>query len=126
MATSMLRAELLLVAGCLGTGFLTAAAYELLLLLRQLLPHGKVLTGMGDFLFFGLAALASYETIYRLGDGIVRYYAALSLAGGAFLWIKIAISVQKRLQKRRYRRKMKQAKGVTAQMERTNGKEASS
>lgn len=126
MATSMLRAELLLVAGCLATGFFAAAAYELLLLFRLLLPHGKLLTGIGDVLFFGLAALASYETIYRLGDGIVRYYAALSLAGGAFLWIKIAVSVQKRLQKRRYRRKMKQAKGAAAQTERTNGKETSS
>ena len=118
----MLRAELLLVAGCLVTGFLIAAAYGMLCLFRLCLPHGKVLSGLGDLLFFTLAAFTAYATIYRLGDGTVRYYAAISLAAGALLFIKISLSVQKRLQKWQYRRKMKRKKSAFAQTEITNGR----
>ncbi len=107
MSTPMLRAELLLVAGCLGTGFGLAVIYDLLLLLRFLLPCGKIISGLTDLIYFCAAALLAYSVIFLLGDGVVRYYAALSLAAGALLWLKIINFFQKQLQKRRYRRKMK-------------------
>lgn len=107
MSTPMLRAELLLVVGCLGTGFGLAVIYDLMLLLRSILPCNKMIAGLTDIIFFGAAGLLAYSVIFTLGDGIVRYYAAFSLAAGALLWLKIINFFRKQLQKRRYRRKMK-------------------
>lgn len=106
MVTPMLRAELLLVAGCFGTGFCLAVLYDLLLLLRWLLPFGKVLAGLTDFFFFCGAGVTAYGVIFALGDGVVRYYAAISLAAGALLWFKVVFFFRKQLQKRRHRRKI--------------------
>ncbi len=107
MATSMLRGELLLMFGTVITGGLLATAYYFLCLLRRILPHSRALVGTEDILFFAAAALLAYTVIYRLGNGVVRYYAAAGLCVGAFSVVRVVGFVQKRLKKGRRRRTMK-------------------
>ncbi len=107
MATPLLRAELLLFAGTALTGAVFAALYLVLCGLRGILSCGKGLTIFTDILFFVAAALAAYGVIFRLGDGVVRYYAACGLTFGALLVREIIRSVENTLQKWRYHRKIK-------------------
>lgn len=112
MATPLLRAEMLLFAGTIVTGAMLAVAYCLLCLFRHLVSMNKHLTGVTDVLFFVAAAFVAYTTIYRLGNGVIRYYAACGLVLGAAVIRSIVKCGEKRLQKRRYHRKMNNTEEV--------------
>ncbi len=112
MATPLLRAEMLLFVGTALTGAVLAVAYCLLCLFRHLISMGKRWSGVTDVLFFVVAAFVAYTTIYRLGNGVIRYYAACGLVLGAAMIRSIVKCGEKRLQKRRYHRKMNSTEEV--------------
>lgn len=112
MATPLLRAELLLFAGTVATGAGLAIAYYMLCAFRFVLPCGPRWVVATDILFFVAAAFVTYTTIYRLGNGVVRYYASVGLVLGAALVRAVVKCVQNRLQKRRIQRTINRAEDI--------------
>ncbi len=75
---------------CLFLGFFSRAVYDLILLKRRLLKSGKIVSSIGDVLFFSVFACILFEFILEHYYGEVRLFAYL---GVTLSWITYQIII---------------------------------
>jgi spore cortex biosynthesis protein YabQ len=68
------------------TGLFLGASYDLLRLLRGLIPHGDFLVNLEDLLYWLYAALVVFYMLYEKNDGQLRGYVFLGLVLGMALY----------------------------------------
>lgn len=67
-----MEARLLLLSMAAGAGLM--ALYDVLRLLRLVLPHSWLLVGVEDMLYWIFAGFAVFYLLYRENDGGLRFY----------------------------------------------------
>jgi spore cortex biosynthesis protein YabQ len=90
------------------TGLFLGASYDLLRLLRGLIPHGDFLINLEDLLYWLYASLVVFVVLYEKNDGELRGYVFLGLLAGLVLYgVTVAricvpplIRVMRRIRKR--------------------------
>lgn len=65
---------------CLFLGFFSRGLYDLLLLKRRILKSGKIVSSIGDVLFFSVFACVLFEFILEHYYGEVRIFAYIGVA----------------------------------------------
>jgi spore cortex biosynthesis protein YabQ len=61
-------------------------AYDVLRILRRLIPHDSFFIALEDFFFWVIASLFIFAMIYRVNDGIIRGFSALGVILGGVLY----------------------------------------
>lgn len=69
-------------------GLLVMAAYDLLRLLRRIMPHKNIFVSMEDFIFWNLAGLFIFGLIYSENDGTIRWFIIVGIIVGAWIYIR--------------------------------------
>ncbi len=67
--------ELRYFAAMVAFGLVCSFCYHLLLFFRALIRHGISLVDAEDILFFGSVGILFFYVVYRMNDGILRWYA---------------------------------------------------
>jgi spore cortex biosynthesis protein YabQ len=70
-------------------GALLLLLYDLIRILRRIMPHGIVVIALEDVLYWMGTALFIFQLIYRKNDGAVRGYALLAIAAGMYFYHQI-------------------------------------
>lgn len=52
--------------------------YDLLVILRKVIPHAKFMVAIEDIGFWVTAGILIFRMMYHLNDGVIRYYAVIS------------------------------------------------
>lgn len=104
-----IRFEVWLLFHGIATGAALMALYDILRVLRLLIHHHWLVTGIEDFLYWVTAGIATFYLLYRENDGSLRFYIIaavfvamvtydrifsrffIKLLKKAGLWIKIKI-----------------------------------
>ena len=60
--------------------------YDLLRILRRVVPHGVFMVALEDVLYWAGTALLIFQLLYRENDGALRGYALFAVAAGMFLY----------------------------------------
>lgn len=84
LSTEML-AELSYFAAMVLFGFVATAGYQILLFLRVLFRHNVSFTDAEDILFLSAAGIGFFLVVYRMNDGILRWYAFAACVIGIVL-----------------------------------------
>lgn len=79
--------EFLLYALLMGA-FITFV-YDILRIVRRVLPHGDFLIALEDIAFWMYCAIEVFLLLYREGDGSLRWFAVLGALAGMFLYRKL-------------------------------------
>lgn len=69
-------------------GVLITFAYDWFLILRRLIKHNMFWISMEDFIFWIGCAVSAFGMLYRLNNGIVRWFAVAGAAVGMLLYKK--------------------------------------
>lgn len=67
-------------------GLAIAAAYDILRILRRLIPHGGVLSGLEDLLYWAAVTFFSFQMLQRAGCGTLRWFSAAGVVAGVALF----------------------------------------
>ena len=67
-------------------GALILALYDLLRIIRRLIPHGVWLVAVQDLLYWISTAFLIFALLYRENDGAVRGYALFAVAAGMIVY----------------------------------------
>lgn len=67
-------------------GVLILVLYDLLRILRRIVPHGVWAVALEDVVYWITTALLVFQLLYRENDGAVRGYALLAVAIGMLLY----------------------------------------
>jgi spore cortex biosynthesis protein YabQ len=67
-------------------GVLLLALYDLIRILRRIVPHGIAAIALEDVLYWLGTALLIFQLIYRENDGAVRSYALLAIFVGMYFY----------------------------------------
>ena len=62
------------------------AVYDVLRIIRIVLPHSLFLTGIEDIIYWLMASVAVFVTLYRGNDGVIRWYAIASIITAMLLF----------------------------------------
>lgn len=60
--------------------------YDILRIIRRILPHGTVAVGIEDFFYWLVCTGVVFVMLYRENDGMVRGFALLGMAVGTVLY----------------------------------------
>lgn len=82
--TILKEADILLKA--FATGVILIFVYDLLRILRRLIPHGAVWVSVEDFLFWAGSAIAIFAMLYRENDGYLRGFSIGGVVLGMLLY----------------------------------------
>lgn len=67
-------------------GGLILILYDLIRIIRRIVPHGVLAIAVEDVLYWAGTALLIFQLLYRENDGAVRGYALFAIAAGMFLY----------------------------------------
>lgn len=67
-------------------GGILLLAYDMLRILRRLIPHDGFFIAVEDFFFWVIASLFIFAMIYRVNDGVIRGFSALGVVLGGVLY----------------------------------------
>ncbi len=67
-------------------GGILMLAYDVLRILRRMIPHDSFFIALEDFFFWVIASLFIFAMIYRVNDGIIRGFSALGVVLGGVLY----------------------------------------
>lgn len=67
-------------------GILVLVLYDILRIIRRILPHGIFAVALEDLLYWIGTAFLVFQLLYRENDGAVRGYALFAVALGMFLY----------------------------------------
>lgn len=81
-----LNRELILFACSIWQGAFLSMCYDLLRLLRRLIPHKGWLVSTEDFLYWMFASWYLLVSFYKENSGILRGYLFFGIALGALVW----------------------------------------
>lgn len=65
------------------------AAYELLTVVREIIPGGWLLTLIEDILFWSVGGIIMFHMMYEMNFGIIRSFAILTIFAGMLLYYKL-------------------------------------
>lgn len=82
----MIRQELILILLMVSGGMAIMLFYDLLIVIRVIIKPTPVWTALEDILYWSVAAVCTFYTIYRVNEGIIRGYAVAGLVAGAILF----------------------------------------
>jgi hypothetical protein len=85
MSTYM-HSELLLFLRAVGTGAFFLVCYDLLMGLRQVLPHGKLWISMEDFLYWIFCGADFFLLLHKSNRGILRGFVLAGALLGAWIY----------------------------------------
>lgn len=60
--------------------------YDLLRVLRLVIPHGSIWIGLEDVIYWIYASLMTFTLLYRENDGIIRAYVIAAVFAGMALY----------------------------------------
>ena len=83
-ATILKEADILLKA--LATGVILILVYDLLRIIRRLIPHGPFMTALEDLLFWAGSAVAVFSMLYKENDGYLRGFSIGGVIIGMILY----------------------------------------
>lgn len=69
-----------------ATGVILIFVYDLLRIIRRLIPHGTVWIAVEDFLFWAGSALTIFAMLYRENDGYLRGFSIGGVVVGMLLY----------------------------------------
>lgn len=69
-----------------ATGVILIFVYDLLRIIRRLIPHGTVWIAVEDFLFWAGSALTIFAMLYRENDGYLRGFSIGGVVLGMLLY----------------------------------------
>lgn len=78
------QVRFLLMTSLLGMALM--GAYDVCRFLRWIIPHHGVMVALGDILFWVAASVPAYGMFYIYNDGEIRWYGALAVLLGGFLY----------------------------------------
>lgn len=67
-------------------GGILMLAYDVLRILRRMIPHDSFFIALEDFFFWVIASLFIFAMIYKVNDGIIRGFSALGVVLGGVLY----------------------------------------
>lgn len=67
-------------------GVLILALYDILRILRRIVPHGNLAVALEDLIYWLGTAFLVFQLLYRENDGAVRGYALFAVALGMLLY----------------------------------------
>ena len=67
-------------------GIWILALYDVLRILRRVIPHGVWVIALEDVLYWACTALLIFQLLYRENDGALRGYALFAVAAGMFAY----------------------------------------
>lgn len=70
----------------LVTGVILIFVYDLLRIIRRLVPHSTVWIALEDFLFWAGSAITIFAMLYRENDGYLRGFSIGGVAAGMLLY----------------------------------------
>lgn len=82
--TILKEADILLKA--LATGVILMLVYDLIRIMRRLIPHGTVCIAIEDFLFWAGSAVAIFVMLYRENDGYLRGFSIGGVVVGMIVY----------------------------------------
>ena len=113
---SGLELELALLGKAFLAGILLTVFYDVIRVIRRMIPHGIVWISLEDFVYGIVAGSWLFLKVCQVNDGIIRFYMILGIAAGVLLYrislgqlMKWIRCVQKRLKS--------DAKAVTIRLE---------
>ena len=110
--TASIRNEFHLALLSLLTGVGLMTVYDLVCVLRMIIPHGRLATGMEDLVYGVYSAVITFSLLYEQNDGALRAYViagtALGMIGSILLkylkkgqeYLRIRMKLRKRRKKR--------------------------
>jgi spore cortex biosynthesis protein YabQ len=67
-------------------GGILMLAYDVLRILRRMIPHDSFFIALEDFFFWVIGSLFIFAMIYKVNDGIIRGFSALGVVLGGVLY----------------------------------------
>lgn len=110
----MITQEVRFFLGSFFSGVFLLMAYDMIRLLRVLIPHRKALVNGEDFIFWAGASIFIFRTIYKLNDGNIRGFGILCMVAGMLLYQFFAKIVKKGLKKaaKPFKMRVRKVKGA--------------
>lgn len=97
---AFIQKELSVLTASLLTGAALMAAYDVLRALRVLLPHGALLVGLEDILYWLAAGFTVFYLLYREQDGVIRLYVIVLVLGTMVIYDRICSANLRKLLKK--------------------------
>ncbi len=84
-----IQGELLMAGAGFAAGLRLMAVYDVLRILRMIIPHRAWVIGAEDLIYWLYASFSVFGLIYRGSGGTVRIYVIAAVGGGMVLWDRI-------------------------------------
>lgn len=103
-----IETELMIFVHAVGAGVTVVLAYELIRILRRIVPHNLLAVSAEDFLFWLGVSFFLFIKIYGTSDGSIRWYFVLGVVVGmiiaqitTFFAKKLLLKIKKSIDKSR-------------------------
>ena len=83
---SGLELELALLGKAFLSGILLTVFYDVIRVIRRMIPHGIVWISLEDFVYGIVAGSWLFLKVCQVNDGIIRFYMILGIAAGVLLY----------------------------------------
>lgn len=93
-----MEAQLLILSILTGAGLM--AVYDVLRVLRMLIPHSGILVGIEDVLYWCVAAFTTFYLLYQENDGGLRMYVVGAVLAAMILYDRLCSSFLLKLLKK--------------------------
>ncbi len=87
--STYIEAEAWLAAHSFLLGLVLMISYDCLRLIRLLIPHNALWTGIEDFCYWIYAAIMTFSLLFRENDGTLRAYVIIFAFSGMILYDRI-------------------------------------
>ena len=69
-------------------GFIISFIYDMIRLVRNLIPHNSFFISIEDILFWIFTSLVQFLLLYKVNNGMIRWYSIAGALLGMMLYIK--------------------------------------
>lgn len=80
--------ELYFLFHCFLMGILITVLYDILRILRRIVPHNIAVVSLEDFFYWIVCSLLIFEMLIRENNGVLRWFAVAGAMSGMFLYKK--------------------------------------
>ena len=89
MVSAGIYEELALLCSFFLIGVFLAASYDVLRILRGIIPHGTFLINLEDLIYWIMASVFFFLQLCRDNNGIIRFFILLGLVAGAGIYERL-------------------------------------
>lgn len=83
--SSYIHHEILLFLQSVITGAVLLLCYDVLLVLRKIIPHSGAVRAAEDICFWAAGGILAFTRVYRFNQGILRFFLLIGVVFGFFL-----------------------------------------